>query len=87
MTTFPYFNTNHFGEALTFGSTTVAGIFAEDYVEYSNVAGDKPIFLVKQVDGESLSLGDQAVRQGNTYEIVHKMSDGAELMILVLELQ
>lgn len=80
--------TTGFAVAATYnGSTTVYGIFDNEYAEASNVQGSNPTFTIKTSAIASPAHGDTLVISGTTYKIRGVEPDGTGVTRLQLERQ
>jgi hypothetical protein len=82
-----FFQTAHFADVATIGTTSVKGIFEHQYVETLNVPGEAPTFLCQS---DELPVGTAredsiAITGHGTYRIVDMQPDGTGVTLLVLE--
>ena len=84
---------DEFGSAATYnGSTTVNGIFENEYFEALAdgevaVEGTQPRFTCRTADVPSAAHGDTLLISGTTYNVVGVQPDGTGMSTLALEEQ
>ena len=67
------------------GSSTLTGIFDNDYAESGRIASANPTFTVRTADYASPAQGDALVISGTTYAVRSWEPDGTGITVVQLE--
>lgn len=84
-----FFSTSDFGTAATYnGSTTINGIFDNDYTEpMGRLQAASPVFVCRTADVSTAAHGQTLVINAVTYKIRGVEPDGTGITLLRLEKQ
>jgi len=71
----------------TIGTSIVAGIFENQFVEVQGVEGMRPVFTCAEANVASIKHGDIISLKAGSYKVAGVQSDGTGLTSLILEKQ
>lgn len=80
-----FFNVGEHATAATYKTTTVKGIFENQYVEVNGVQSVKPTFLTAVDSVPGIVRGNKILIENISYTFIFHQPDGTGLTLLVLE--
>ncbi len=82
-----FFDPTEMADNATIGSTTVAGVFDNQFVEVLGIESLRAVFTCAQASVPSIAHGDALSIKSTSYKVVGVQSDGTGLTQLILEKQ
>jgi len=82
-----FLDSNEMADNATIGTSTIAGIFDNQFVEVHGVEGFRPVFVCSEADVSAIAHGDDLNVKGLDYKVAGVQSDGTGLTSLILERQ
>ncbi len=79
-----FIDTDGFADTATYNTTTINGIFGNEYVEVLGSESTRPVFTCATSDVSSAAHGDSLVVNGTTYEVVGVQQDLVGLLTTLI---
>lgn len=80
-----FFNANEHGTEAIYNSSTITGIFENNFVAVNGVETSNPTFLCPESDVAGIAHGDVLTIGSVPYTVVGTQSDGTGLIFLILQ--
>jgi hypothetical protein len=82
-----FLDSTEMADNATIGTSTVAGIFENQFVEVHGIEGVRPVFVCIEADVPSITHGDALTINATSYKVAGVQPDGTGLTSLILEKQ
>ena len=80
-----FFNSAEHGTEAVYKTTSIVGIFENQYVEVNGVQSLKPTFLVNLTAVPNIKRGNSITIDNVVYKFMFKQDDGTGMTMLILE--